>query len=59
MFNPKSITLPALSLREFDGALTSELVQEPAKYGLGKVPASTRPAAVATSICGFCSTGCG
>lgn len=59
MFNPKAITLPALSLREFDGALTSELVQEPAKFGLGKVPASTRPATIATSICGFCSTGCG
>jgi assimilatory nitrate reductase catalytic subunit len=44
--------------RDFEGPLTAELVQKPAAFGLGNVPASLMPDAVATSICGFCSTGC-
>jgi assimilatory nitrate reductase catalytic subunit len=40
------------------GPMTSELVQHPADFGLGKVPARLTPAGTAKSICGFCSTGC-
>lgn len=46
-------------MREWDGPLTSQLVREPAGFGLGQVPAGQKPAAIAKSICGFCSTGCG
>jgi ferredoxin-nitrate reductase len=41
-----------------NGPMTSELVQRPADFGLGKLPARLAPAATAKSICGFCSTGC-
>ncbi len=51
--------LPALTLREWDGPLTSQLVLEPASFGLGRVPATAKPASIARAICGFCSTGCG
>jgi assimilatory nitrate reductase catalytic subunit len=34
------------------------LLLEPARFGLGLAPAELRPDAVATSVCGFCSTGC-
>lgn len=51
--------LPALTFREWDGPLTAELVREPARFGLGQVPRFARPEAVATAVCGFCSTGCG
>ncbi len=40
------------------GPMTSELVQRPAAFGLGHVPARLQPSAVTTSVCGFCSTGC-
>ncbi|WP_438483239.1 molybdopterin oxidoreductase family protein [Oleiharenicola lentus] len=40
------------------GPMTSELVLRPGDFGLGHVPARLKPAAVAKSICGFCSTGC-
>ncbi len=40
------------------GPMTSELVQHPGDFGLGKVPARLAPAGTAKSICGFCSTGC-
>src|SRR5688572_22885518 len=50
---------PALNLlRQRTGALTQELVQEPARFGLGKVPARLQPDATTDSVCGFCSTGC-
>ncbi|MGH7953085.1 MAG: molybdopterin oxidoreductase family protein [Limisphaerales bacterium] len=39
--------------------MTSELVQRPGDFGLGRVPARLAPAAAATTVCGFCSTGCG
>ncbi|MEO0448662.1 MAG: molybdopterin-dependent oxidoreductase, partial [Verrucomicrobiota bacterium] len=45
-------------LRAFDGPLTEELLRHPGKFGLGQVPGRLEPDAVATSICGFCSTGC-
>lgn len=53
------ITLPAPTFREWTGPLTADLVREPAKFGLGQVPASLMPDATTKAICGFCSTGCG
>ncbi len=47
-----------LRLRARDGVLTERLVQEPAAYGLGRVPSSTKPDATVDSVCGFCATGC-
>ena len=46
-------------VRSFNGPMTKELVLEPAKFGLGSLPARTQPVSVAHAICGFCSTGCG
>ena len=40
------------------GPMTADMVQHPAKFGLGRVPARLQPSATTTSICGFCSTGC-
>ncbi|MEM9079270.1 MAG: nitrate reductase [Verrucomicrobiota bacterium] len=40
------------------GPLTSELLRQPGKFGLGQVPADLTPDATTTAICGFCSTGC-
>ena len=40
------------------GPMTSELVQHPGDFGLGKVPARLAPAGTAKAVCGFCSTGC-
>ena len=45
-------------IRAREGPLTSELVQSPAGFGLGRVPSKLLPAAVTTSICGYCATGC-
>ncbi len=50
--------LPALTLREWTGPLTRDLVQKPGEFGLGLVPGRKRPDAVVNSVCGFCSTGC-
>ncbi|HEY6168904.1 MAG TPA: nitrate reductase [Verrucomicrobiae bacterium] len=46
-------------LRERTGPLTTELVQHPGDFGLGRVPARLTPDATTTMVCGFCSTGCG
>jgi ferredoxin-nitrate reductase len=46
-------------LRAGHGPMTSEMVLHPADFGLGRVPARLNPAATTTSVCGFCSTGCG
>lgn len=46
-------------LRSFDGPLTRELVRAPGKFGLGQVPERLIPNGATTSVCGFCSTGCG
>ena len=51
--------LPALTFREWNGPLTSQLVLEPGKFGFGQLPAAAKPASVASAVCGFCSTGCG
>jgi anaerobic selenocysteine-containing dehydrogenase len=41
-----------------DGPLTRELLQTPAKFGLGRLPARLSPDHIARLVCGFCSTGC-
>lgn len=41
------------------GILTSDLVRSPGKFGLGQVPEKIDPDRTTTSVCGFCSTGCG
>ena len=47
-----------LPLFQREGALTKELVLEPARFGLGLLPENLQPQAVVGSVCGFCSTGC-
>lgn len=42
-----------------DGPLTRELLLEPAKFGLGRLPGRLAAEQTTTMICGFCSTGCG
>lgn len=42
-----------------DGQLTRELLLEPGGFGLGKVPAKSKPDATTKMTCGYCSTGCG
>lgn len=51
---PKQPTL----LREWNGVLTEDLVQQPGEHGLGKLPKRLTPDATTTSICGYCGTGC-
>ena len=46
-------------LRAWDGPQTRDLLRRPGDFGLGQVPASHSPDATTTSVCGFCSTGCG
>jgi len=41
-----------------NGPMTTELVQRPGDFGLGRVPARLAPAGTAKAVCGFCSTGC-
>lgn len=45
-------------LRARRGPMTTELVQRPGDFGLGRVPARLQPAATTNMVCGFCSTGC-
>ena len=45
-------------LRRFDGPLTRDLALEPARFGLGRVPARLAPDAATSMVCGYCSTGC-
>jgi anaerobic selenocysteine-containing dehydrogenase len=42
-----------------DGPFTRELLLEPGKFGLGRLPRRIAAAQTTTMICGFCSTGCG
>lgn len=49
----------ATLLRAWDGPLTSDLVLAPGEFGLGRVPLRLKPDATTTSVCGYCSTGCG
>jgi anaerobic selenocysteine-containing dehydrogenase len=41
------------------GPLTRDLLLTPGAFGLGKIPERLRPDQTTTSVCGFCSTGCG
>ncbi|HTN74938.1 MAG TPA: molybdopterin-dependent oxidoreductase, partial [Pirellulaceae bacterium] len=50
---------PSTLLRAFTGSLTRDLLRTPGDFGLGQVPAKTKPDATTTMVCGFCSTGCG
>ncbi len=59
MTAPSAFKFPALTLREWSGPLTAELLRRPAAFGLGQVPAAFVPDAVSKGVCGFCSTGCG
>lgn len=45
-------------LRQTNGPLTRELLLEPGRFGLGKVPARLQPSATTKMVCGYCSTGC-
>ena len=45
--------------RQWDGPLTEDLVLRPGEFGLGQVPGRLKPDGVATTVCGFCATGCG
>jgi assimilatory nitrate reductase catalytic subunit len=57
---PKKLAETARDLlHQRTGPLTSELVRTPGGFGLGQVPASKKPDATTTAVCGFCSTGCG
>lgn len=38
---------------------TDRLIQQPANFGLGTIPAATQYDDTTTVVCGFCSTGCG
>lgn len=46
-------------IHQTEGPLTRELIQTPARFGLGRLPASRQPTATTRTTCGFCSTGCG
>lgn len=52
---PRSSSL----LREWNGPQTADLVRTPGRFGLGQVPVKLAPDSTTTSVCGFCSTGCG
>jgi assimilatory nitrate reductase catalytic subunit len=59
----KLLTRTGRALRELlvrkDGPLTRELLQQPARFGLGRIPEKLAPDRTTTMVCGFCSTGCG
>jgi len=46
-------------MHQRDGHLTRELLLEPGGFGLGQVPAKSKPDATTNMVCGYCSTGCG
>ena len=46
-------------LHQTTGPLTRELLLMPGRFGLGQVPERLAPDAIATTVCGYCSTGCG
>src|SRR5262249_39102677 len=53
------ITHHASFLRDWTGPQTRDLVLQPAAFGLSRLPARLQPEATTTTVCGFCSTGCG
>lgn len=46
-------------LHQTTGPLTRDLLLKPGSFGLGQVPERVAPDAIATVVCGYCSTGCG
>ena len=42
-----------------NGPKTAELLRNPGQFGLGQTVEGRAPDGVTTSVCGFCSTGCG
>ncbi len=40
--------------RAADGVLTQDLLLEPGKFGLGRVPEKLKPDATTQMVCGFC-----
>ena len=57
---PKAVLERARDLlHQRTGVLSSELVRNPGGFGLGQVPTRLSPDKTTTSVCGFCSTGCG
>jgi len=46
-------------LRQWDGRLNRDLKRSEGVEGLGQVPNSLAPVSTVTSVCGYCSTGCG
>jgi assimilatory nitrate reductase catalytic subunit len=48
----------ATVLHQRQGKLTRQLLLSPGEFGLGLVPDRKQPDAIATSVCGYCSTGC-
>ena len=47
------------TLHETSGPLTQHLMLQPNSFGLGLLPRDLQPDSATTSVCGFCSTGCG
>ena len=45
-------------VRKWDGELTQDLVLQPGRFGLGKLPARLDPDDATNMVCGFCATGC-
>lgn len=45
--------------RSFDGPATRSLARSPGGFGLGQIPSNMVPKATTTTVCGYCSTGCG
>ncbi|WP_166831690.1 molybdopterin oxidoreductase family protein [Thalassoroseus pseudoceratinae] len=45
-------------VRQRSGPLTRELLLQPSRFGLGKLPERLKPDAVTDMVCGYCSTGC-
>jgi assimilatory nitrate reductase catalytic subunit len=52
-------TRELLALRAWRGPLTEELIRKPGQFGMGQIPARLQPDATTTTVCGYCSTGCG
>lgn len=46
-------------LRQHEGKLTQQLQLRPSPHNAGLLPARLAPENTTTSVCGFCSTGCG
>ncbi len=44
--------------RANNGVLTQDLILEPGKFGLGRIPEKLKPDATTQMVCGFCGTGC-